>query len=509
MDSGPTMTQHRAERHETSNQEAAATPDGDAQKWQRARARLAAEVGAHSFQSWLSGLKLIAIDRGCAHMSVPSAFIRNWIVSHFEDHLRSAWTATCPSVTRIALTVGDTPIAVPEQTAAAPVEEEATANWAPSDAPQDQESGSAEVPKFVADAPPKQGGDMSDLASRLDPRLTFDRFVVGHPNRLAFVAARQIADSAQVRFNPLYVFSDVGLGITHLLQATAWEIGRKDPQRRAVYLSAEQFLYYFVRSIRENTTMAFKNRLRGVDVFLLDDLRFIADKDSTQEEFLYTFDALIEQGKQIVVAADCPPSELCGIDERIRSRLAQGLVADIRPMDFELRVEILRSKVEHVHHATGARLIVPDEVVHFLADHIVANVRLLEGALNRLVAHAILIGKPITLDMAKERLADLLRSKEVRITIDDIQRAVSSHFKVRQSDLLSRRRPREIVVPRQVAMYLCKQLTTRSLPEIGRKFGGRHHSTVIHAVRQMEKERRRDPVLARDLDELTRRLKAG
>ncbi len=490
--------------------------------WHRVCARLKAELGAHTFRSWFEPLTFLSLEANCAHIRVPTGFIRDWILAHFEDRLRAFWRMEAPTITRIDLVLPSAeqepqPNAKPAAMyGSVPAHGEADTRWAPRQRHARSKQGFAEVPTLEPALPsdPSRVAEQQSaeqgkgISARLKSRLTFDNFVVGKSNELAHLAARQIAETPVVHFNPLYIYGGVGLGKTHLLQAIAWEIQTKDPSRTAVYMSAEHFMYQFVRALRDKDMLAFKERLRGVDVLLLDDVRFIANKESTQEEFFHTFNALMEQNRQIVIAADCPPSELEGIEERIQSRLGQGLAADIHAMDFDLRVDILFSKADQVRKLTNSRVDVSREVVHFLAESIVSNVRVLEGALNRIVAHAILVGRPITLAMAKEKLADILKSNVRKITIDEIQRCVASHFKMRQTDLLSPRRSRDIVRPRQIAMYLCKQLTTRSLPEIGRKFGGRDHTTVIHAVRQIDKLRQKDAALDQDVETVKRRLQS-
>ena len=303
-------------------------------------------------------------------------------------------------------------------------------------------------------------------------------------------------------FNPLFLYGGVGLGKTHLMHAIAWHIRAADPSRTVVYLSAEKFMYRFIRALREKNTMDFKDQFRSVDVLMIDDVQFISGKDSTQEEFFHTFNALVDQGRQIVISADKSPSDLEGMEERLRSRLSCGLVGDIHATTYELRLGILQSKAEQMD------VNVPGKVMEFLAHKITANVRELEGALNRIVAHAQLVGRNISLETTQEVLHDLLRASDRRVTIEEIQKRVASHFNIRLSDMHSARRARSVARPRQVAMYLAKQLTSRSLPEIGRKFGGRDHTTVMHAVRKVDELREYDSGFAEDV-ELLRRMLEG
>ena len=341
---------------------------------------------------------------------------------------------------------------------------------------------------------------IADISSPLDPRFQFDSFVVGASNALAHAAARRVVESASVPFNPLFLYGGVGLGKTHLMHAIAHSIEAQSPEKVVMYLSAEKFMYQFVRALKANDTMAFKEQFRSVDVLMIDDIQFIAGKESTQEEFFHTFNALVDQNKQIIISADRAPGDLSGIDERLRSRLAWGLVADIQATSYELRLGILQTK------RTQLEADVPDSVLEFLALKVTTNVRELEGALNRIVAHADVSGQEITLESTQSVLQDLLRSHDRRITIDEIQRKVAEHFNLRMTDMHSARRARSVARPRQIAMYLAKQLTARSLPEIGRKFGGRDHTTVMHAVRKIDELIGDDAQIAQDVDVVKRAL---
>ncbi|HLI10068.1 MAG TPA: chromosomal replication initiator protein DnaA [Alphaproteobacteria bacterium] len=447
----------------------------DAQ-WARVRGRLRAEYGEAAYKSWLKPLTLKTLDGGQVRLAAPTRFMRDWVVTHYADRIRALWTGENASVQVIEILVdsmrdGATPGKAKAQEAAPdPVE-------------------------------PEQDGRAS-LSAPLDPRFTFENFVVGKPNELAHAAARRVAESTSVPFNPLFLYSGVGLGKTHLMHAIAWHIRKRDPGRRVIYLSAEKFMYQFIRALRYKDTVAFKEQFRSVDVLMIDDVQFISGKDSTQEEFFHTFNALVDQNRQIVISADKSPSDLEGLEERLRSRLGWGLVADIHPTSYELRLGILQSKAESLGNQ------IPVKVMEFLAHKITSNVRELEGALNRIVAHATLIGRPITLETTQEVLHDLLRANDRRVTIEEIQKRVAEHFNIRISDMHSARRARAVARPRQVAMYLAKQLTARSLPEIGRKFGGRDHTTVMHAVRKVEELRSTDSTFSDDV-ELLRRMLEG
>ena len=341
----------------------------------------------------------------------------------------------------------------------------------------------------------------SDWVAPLEGRFTFDSFVVGKPNEFAHACARRVAERpAFPGFNPLFLYGGVGLGKTHLMHAIAWAIRDLQPPRTVAYMSAEKFMYRFIAALRSQNTMEFKETLRAVDVLMIDDLQFLIGKDNTQEEFFHTFNALVDQGKQIVVSSDKPPSDLAGIEDRLRTRLGCGMVADIHATTYELRLSILEAK------AAAAQVAVPPRVLELLAHKIATNIRELEGALNRLLAHANLFGRPVTVDSAHEVLHDLLRAHEKRVSIEDIQKRVAEHYNIRLTDMSSARRARSVARPRQVAMYLAKQLTQRSLPEIGRRFGNRDHTTVMHAVSRVAELMAEDAAFAEDVSLLRKML---
>jgi chromosomal replication initiator protein len=324
---------------------------------------------------------------------------------------------------------------------------------------------------------------------------------------LAHAAARRVGEGEVVSFNPLFLYGGVGLGKTHLMHAIAWELQNRRPDLNVVYLSAEQFMYRFVQALRERKMMDFKQLFRSVDVLMVDDVQFIAGKDSTQEEFFHTFNALVDQNKQIIISADRAPGEIKDLEERIKSRLQCGLVVDLHPTDYELRLGILQSKVEQ-YSAQYQDVSFDKNVLEFLALRISTNVRVLEGALTRLFAFASLVGRHITLEVAQDCLADILRASERKITVEEIQRKVSEHYNIRLSDMIGPKRLRTYARPRQIAMYLAKQMTSRSLPEIGRRFGGRDHTTVMHGVKRVEELKVQDGQIAEDLEMLRRALEA-
>ena len=460
-------------------------PSVEAQ-WARVRARLRKEVGETAYRSWIKPLTLLAVDRNEARLGATTRFVRDWVRSHHADLIRTIWASENREIAAVD-------IAVQAATTVARSEDLAR----------------AEPPRPAMQllrAPEHAGATASDapeeFGAALDARFTFDTWVVGKSNEFATAAARRVAEDTKASINPLFLYGGVGLGKTHLMTAIAWHIRRRHPQRRVMYLSAEKFMFQFIRAMRSKDTMSFKEQFRSVDVLMIDDVQFIAGKDATQEEFFHTFNALVDQNKQIVLSADKSPSDLEGVEERVKSRLGWGLVADIHPTTYELRLGILQAKAER------AGVAVPIKVLEFLAHKITQNIRELEGALNRITAHATLIGRPITIDSSQEVLHDLIRANDRRVTIEEIQKRVAEHFAIRLADMHSPRRARAVARPRQVAMYLSKQLTSRSLPEIGRKFGGRDHTTVMHAVRKIEELRASDHGFAEDIDLLRRMLES-
>jgi chromosomal replication initiator protein len=418
--------------------------------------------------------------------------LRDWVATHYADRLLALWRAENQQVKRLSIVVG-----VPS----GPV------NGNHFCSPDDYIEAPAALAASAGPVLPLEIGDDKAQLLALDHRFVFENFVVGKPNELAHAAARRVAEACAcpgnpVPFNPLFLYGGVGLGKTHLMHAVAWYVRKHACDRKIIYLSAEKFMYQFIRALRFKSTMAFKEQFRSVDLLMIDDVQFIIGKESTQEEFFHTFNALVDENRQIVISADKSPSDLEGMEERMRSRLGWGLVADLHPTTYELRLGILQSKAEQ----GGLRI--PPKVMEFLAHKIASNVRELEGALNRIAAHVQLVGRDITLESVQEVLHDLLRSNERRVTIDEIQKKVAEHFNIKLGEMTSDRRARAVARPRQVAMYLAKQLTTRSLPQIGRKFGGRDHTTVMHAVRKIEELTRTDPSLAEDV-ELLRRMLQG
>jgi len=472
--------------------------NADQESWLRVKARLRAEVGDDVFSSWFARMDLESLDEGGVRLSVPTRFLKSWIQSHYAERVLACWQAEQNEVGRIELIVRS---AVLKTTAQPKPKVELMA------------AGGDGNGRFAngASGRPMSAGDPSVHealgGSPLDARLTFDSFVVGRSNTLAQAAAKQVAAARRgdpVMFNPLYIHAGVGLGKTHLLQAITWA-GNAAGERKVLYLTAEKFMYGFVSALRTQTALAFKEALRGIGVLVIDDLQFLQGK-STQAEFCHTLNALIDAGRQVIIASDRPPSDLETFDDRVRSRLAGGLVVEMGSLGEELRLEILKARMvsARAHHPSFD---VPLPVLAYIAKTVTHNGRDLEGALNRLLAHNKLTGQSVTLEMAEREVRDLIRPQEPkRVKIEDIQRIVARQYNVSRSDLLSSRRTANVVRPRQVAMYLAKTLTLRSLPEIGRRFGGRDHTTVLHAVRKIEGLVGADIALAEEIEILKRQL---
>lgn len=443
--------------------------------WTAIRTGLRRDIGARMFDQWLKPARLgdYCPDSQTLDLFFASDFSANFVSGQFGDRLRMAWRSADAGVREVRLrrapdAVGPRLLQVSRDVAAE---------------------------RAIAVAP------VPTVASNFQPRHAFDQFVAGETNQLAFSAAQAMAGEAEPRFTPLFIHGGTGQGKTHLLHSIARAFSAHSPSAPVLYMSAERFMVEFVNAMRANETMAFKARLRAARLLLIDDIQFIAGKGSTQEEFLHTINDLIDTGARIVVTADRAPQMLDGIDARILSRLAGGLVADIRPAGLDLRLAILEAR-----RAYAGDPPVPDAVIDFLARSIRSNVRELEGAFNKLVAYGQLTGRSIDLEFAQTMLADAVRANVRRLTIDEIQKACAAHFKIDPSEMRSKRRARAVARPRQVAMYISKKMTPRSLPEIGRIFGGRDHSTVIHAVRTIEKLRESNPDMDADVRALLRQL---
>jgi len=438
------------------------------QVWDNVLQALKAGIPANSFKNWILPLKPLSLENGVANFEVPTTFIGNYVQQNFGDQIIYQLSKHQQDVQRLNF-------AVPARSTAAPAKV---------------------APKAAANE-----------GSPIDARFTFDNFVVGKPNELANAAARRVAEGGPVTFNPLFLYGGVGLGKTHLMHAIANELKLRSPELNVLYLSAEQFMYRFITALRDRKMMDFKQMFRSVDVLMVDDVQFIAGKESTQEEFFHTFNALVDAGKQIIISADRAPGEIKELEDRIRSRLQCGLVVDLHPTDYELRLGVLQTKVA-IQMEQYPSLSIEDGVLEFLAHRITTNVRVLEGALTRLFAFASLVGREVNLELTQDCLSDVLKASDRKVTVEEIQRKVSEHYNIRLSDMIGPKRVRTLARPRQMAMYLAKQMTSRSLPEIGRRFGGRDHTTVMHGVRRITELMATDSQIADDIELLRRALEA-
>ncbi len=453
--------------------------------WERVRRRLRAELGEDVFSSWFKSIEIDHVDGSAIRLSVPTRFLKSWIENHYKDRILARWEEEAGRAVQIEMTVRSATLRQvirpkPAEDARAPV----------------ASAGRPQAPAMATTGHEALGG------SPLDPRLTFDSFVQGRSNTLARAAALQVAQSRitdPVLFNPLYIHAGVGLGKTHLLQAVSG--AAQAAGRRVLYLTAEKFTFGFVAALKNQTAIAFKEALRSIDLLVIDDLQFLQGKQ-TQAEFCHTLNALIDAGRQVVVAGDRPPSDLENLDERVRSRLAGGLTVEIGALDENLRFDILKQKL-----AQHPGFEVPAAVMTYVARNVTQNGRDLDGAFNRLLATNRLTSQPVTIEMAERSIRDLVRVAEPRrVKIEDIQKIVAQHYNVSRSDILSARRTATVVRPRQIAMYLAKTMTLRSLPEIGRRFGGRDHTTVLHAVRKIDGLIGQDQALNEEVEMLKRRL---
>jgi len=446
--------------------------------WSDVGRDLKAHYGDDLYKSWLSKISFEEKQsNGGLILSAPSNFVRDWIKSNYLEIISSLWIHHDSSIKYVDI-----------------ITKEVVQNAQAKDS-----LTTVEVikPNFLSD-------NVDEELASLDPRFTFDNFVVGSPNELAYAASMAVAESdeAVVKSNPLFLYGGVGLGKTHLMHAIAWHCKEKNPKRKVLYMSAEKFMYRFIKALRSKDIMAFKDEFRSVDVLMIDDIQFICGKESTQEEFFHTFNAIIDNNKQMVISCDRSPSDLDNIEDRIKSRLGWGLVADVHSTTYELRVGILQSKLEKMD------IKISKSVVDFLASKITSNVRELEGALNKVIAHSTLVGREVTLESTQDILRDLLRSNERIINVEDIQKRVATRYNIKIADMSSARRLRSIARPRQIAMYLSKILTSKSLAEIGTRFGKKDHTTVIHAVKKIEELIASDGDFREEITLLTRILQS-
>ena len=442
--------------------------------WSKITSELKKSLDKNTYQNWIKPIQFETQIGTSLTLSVPTRFLRDWIIKNYASVIKRVYLDQDVTINKLSVLVKEN---------------------------NDRIIPGTEV--VFEDKEDEEDQYYDDISAPLDPQCTFDNFIVGKPNELAYAAAQRVAQSEVVSFNPLFLYGGVGLGKTHLMHAVAWNIKKRNPKKNVVYLTAEKFMYQFIKALRFKNIMSFKEQFRSVDVLMIDDVQFIIGKDNTQEEFFHTFNTLIDKKRQIIISADKSPADLEGLEDRLKSRLGWGLVADIHPLTYELRLGIIQAKAEQ------KSMKLTSDVLEFLADKITNNVREMEGALNRLAVHASLQDSDITVDLVKDVLKDLLRTNSRKITIDEIQKKVVEHYNIKLSDMHSPRRSRSVARPRQVAMYLAKSITTRSLPEIGRKFGGRDHTTVIHAIKTIEEIMVNDPSLAEDIELLTRILQTS
>jgi chromosomal replication initiator protein len=426
--------------------------------WDQILARIETKVNRHSFYTWFKPTSFVSDDGPSVTVRVPNALFKDWLTKHYSTVINEA----LGEVHRGSLTINFVPDATPDGAIVALSPDETAV--------------------LQAAAPPPLPGPAG-----LNPRYTFNTFIVGSSNQFAHAACRAVAEAPSCSYNPLFIYGGVGLGKTHLMHAVGQYVLQHDPNLKLTYISAERFMNEMINAVRYDRIIDFRERYRTVDVLLVDDVQFIAGKEGTQTEFFHTFNALYDSQKQIVISSDCPPHEIPSLEERLRSRFEWGLIADIQSPDLETKVAILKKK------ADAEAVPLPDNVAMYIAGKIKSNIRELEGSLIRLIAYASLTGQEVTLPLAQDVLRNVLDHEGKAITIDMIQKFVADYYNLRPSDLKSRNNSKSVAMPRQVAMYLCKSLTHASLPEIGRSFGGKHHSTVIHSVRKVEDLRKRDP----------------
>ena len=424
--------------------------------WDRVLSRVETKVNRHSFYTWFKPTSFVSDDGLSVRVRVPNALFRDWLTKHYSAVLDEALAEVERQGTTIVFVTAGGPV-VPEP---APAEDPLPADVQPEPGPPD--------------------------GSHLGPRYSFDTFIVGSSNQFAHAACRAVAEAPSRSYNPLFIYGGVGLGKTHLMHAIGHYVLSHQTKLKLTYISSERFMNEMINALRYDRVLDFRERYRSVDVLLVDDIQFLAGKEGTQTEFFHTFNALYDSQKQIVISSDCPPHEIPALEERLRSRFEWGLIADIQAPDLETKVAILKKKAE----AEGIPL--PDTVAIYIAGKIKSNIRELEGSLIRLIAYASLTGREISLALAQDVLRNLLQHDERAVTIEIIQKFVSDYYQLKLGELKSRNNSKSIAMPRQIAMYLCKSLTNASLPEIGRSFGGKHHSTVIHSIRKIEDLRKRD-----------------
>ncbi|MDV6378828.1 chromosomal replication initiator protein DnaA [Sporosarcina sp. GW1-11] len=439
--------------------------------WEKVLSNIEARVSKPSFETWLKSTKLLTYESESATISVPNSFAKDWLETHYV-HLITGILSELTGEDRIIEFV----------------------------VPQDMAEHDIKLPKTQPKAVEKV--PTTNSAGMLNPKYTFDTFVIGSGNRFAHAASLAVAEAPAKAYNPLFIYGGVGLGKTHLMHAIGHYVLEQNPSLKVVYLSSEKFTNEFINSIRDNKAGDFRDRYRNVDVLLIDDIQFLAGKEQTQEEFFHTFNTLHEESKQIIISSDRPPKEIPTLEDRLRSRFEWGLITDIAPPDLETRIAILRKKAK----ADGL-VDISNDVMLYIANQIDSNIRELEGALIRVVAYSSLVNADITTDLAAEALKDIIPNSRPRIiSILDIQKSVGEHYNIRLEDFVAKKRTRAIAFPRQIAMYLSRELTDSSLPKIGSEFGGRDHSTVIHAHEKISKQLDVDKSLQQDIQEIKKSL---
>ena len=449
-------------------------------QWNSVLKKLNAEYGNEVFNSWIKNITIKNLDEEVLHFNVPTRFIRDWITSHYLDKIIYFLNQENPEIKRVKINIDNS----------------LSANMLNLDKRDNivNENSFYSTSSSSVDEWP------------LDERFKFDKFVIGPSNQLAFASAKRFSENIENDFNPLYIYGGVGLGKTHLLHSIGWQIKELVSDSNVLYLSAERFMFQFIKSLRQKDTMSFKQKFRSADVLILDDIQFMVGKISTQEEFFHTFSSLLDMNKKVIISGDRSPSDLGSFNERMKSRLSGGLVVDILPAEYDLRFSIITNKYRELRERNKNTYELSEEVLSFLAKTVTSNVRELEGALNKVYTFSNILGKKIDVELTKSVLKDLLKSSNRRITIDEIQNKVSNYYNIKIDDLVSSRRIRTFARPRQVAMYLSKKLTTRSLPEIGRKFGGRDHTTVIHAVKKIEELKSSNSKFDEDINLITQMI---
>ncbi|MFQ5766677.1 MAG: chromosomal replication initiator protein DnaA [Acidobacteriota bacterium] len=433
--------------------------------WQRVLRRIEKKVNRQSFETWFKPTRLQTSDRGILTVQVPNSLFLEWISNNYREVIDEVTRSLTPPVTKVSFVCAGT---------------QAHRRGSPS-------------PRRPSDP---LAGRRRDRPSSLNRRYTFETFVVSSCNAFAHAAARSVAEKPSHSYNPLYIYGGVGLGKTHILHAIGNRLDRQHPEACLLYITAENFMNELINCIRFEKTIEFKDKYRNADVLLIDDVQFLEGKERTQEEFFHTFNQLYEMQKQIVLTSDCPPREIATLEERLRSRFEWGLIADIQPPDLETKIAILRKKAAMEGHD------LPPDVALYVASKVKSNIRELEGCLVRLIAYSSLTGRPISVELAAETLKDILSEARQAITIESIQRLVADYYRIKAADLRSRNNSKVVALPRHVAMYLCRELIQTSFPEIGRKFGGKHHSTVLHAVRKIDLMRREKPDFDKQISSL-------